>query len=460
MNIVITKLGISVTNSDGVGSFQPTNDSESSSCYYRLIDSEEPKACAWLNKLGSFLTNWLKDNGNYKTNKVKEKLLAFPTGYYLYEYRKLNIDGTVRSDTYLYGAHRFRSPSEFSPHLKWLVTKEPSSFLNLPVQNQASRTKMAKYAEYRTGEIVWVNLLKANEPRKVAPDVDKVKFTIKLVVINIEVNLRRTGMLPWKAYDPKISDSLFERVIEANQTEPRIIIIETNIQEYVRAVHRAKEAALTYSPMKSFSVSEKSVTYQHFEALMYGAEVIRAGDLVRLIPEDTEDKEVEPEYPEFLEIGTIFKNPEKGIQLTGNILQRGKLLNKTGPLKLEDYKWWISHDLNEEFTIDLEDVAGRFYLMMPHLTIRTKANIFKNVNDRMSIIESGSDMEKLKSIPVTPIVSVIPAKRTLAKLSTRIDNSDSSPSVKKQKRYIVQFPKKRPVKIIKKEKFKTKPDVE
>lgn len=136
--------------------------------------------------------------------------------------------------------------------------------------------------------------------------------------------------------------------ITVNQTEPRIII-GTNIQEYVRAVHRAKEAALTYSPMKVFMLSEKATSYQHYEALMYGAEVIRAGDLVRLVPEDTEDVEVEPEYPEFMEVKSIFKDPKKrGMQLAGNILQRGELLNKTGPLRLEDYKWWIvSNNLRE-----------------------------------------------------------------------------------------------------------------
>ncbi|CAG8490792.1 13295_t:CDS:2 [Acaulospora morrowiae] len=590
MNVVITKIGISITNSDGVDSIQPTN-GDLTSCYYRLIDNEEPEATSWLKKLGQSLAQWLRENGDYTINEDQEKLLNFPEGYFLYEYTNMNPDGTKSTDVYLFGAHKFRSPDEFAPHLKWLVSKEshscscvycpvpsnsktskaeddkavelipetnemieikpdPDNIMeNIPetdtkpvkvernsstIPTSSSRTSnskqpvstlsrsrmlnqipsseplqhqinagedrpKAKYAEYRTGEIVWVSLAKTTEPDliarviqsneengisienwpgviysrgKVAPEVDKVKFTVKLVVLNIDVTLRRTGLIPWKAYSPEIPDSYFSRVIMANQIDQPDGKIDENIQDYIRAVHRAHEAVQTYSPMKSFKLVESSTrikavqdptekerladvkNYYHYEALMYGAEMIRPGDLVRLVPENQDNPEKEPEFPEFLEIRTIFKHPEKGMQLTGNILQRGELLNKTGPLKLEDYKWWISHDLNEEYTIDLEDIAGRFYLMMPHLTVRTNAHTFKKLNDRMAIIESGTDLEK-SQVPV----NVIPAKRTMAKLSTRIDNPSESPSsVKKQKKYIVKFqPKKRNTdKLVKKVKTETK----
>lgn len=74
-------------------------------------------------------------------------------------------------------------------------------------------TRIEKLSDENGAEIeYWPGVIYSRG--KVAPDIDKVKFTIRLVVINAEVTLRRTGMLPWKAYDPKIPDSLFERVIK------------------------------------------------------------------------------------------------------------------------------------------------------------------------------------------------------------------------------------------------------
>ncbi|CAG8779993.1 1399_t:CDS:2, partial [Acaulospora colombiana] len=98
-------------------------------------------------------------------------------------------------------------------------------------------------------------------------------------------------------------------------------------------------------------------------------------------PENPMYHDREPEFPEFLEIKEIYDHRSEGIKLTGNILQRGELLNPDGPYRLEDYKWWISDDVDELFTVDLEDIAGRFYLMMPHVTKRTIARTHKNIND-------------------------------------------------------------------------------
>ncbi|KAF0546387.1 chromatin silencing protein clr2 [Gigaspora margarita] len=573
MNVVITKIGISVTNSDGVGSTQPTNtDSDNATCYYRQIDKEEDKAVSWLTKLGQSLAKWLRENGEYKINKSQEVLLDFPEGYFLYEYLDVSSDGKRTSNIYLFGAHKFESPSQFIPHLKWLVSKDsqqcqcahcppppkvikssssvstskpkvsrssksssktttksskvsseskqnPSeSADSLQTSRSLAKSRMlkpsgdgesskdsstkehkkddrpkAKYAEYRTGEIVWVILAKTGDNilidkfkdlsvgdspitnwpgviysrGKIAPDVDIVKFTVKLVVLNTEVSIRRTGLIPWKAFNPVIPEEVLKNVIGSNSNEQLEPEIDTNIQNYVRAVHRANEAAQTYSPMKMFKYVEnnsrlKTVQdpgerqrlidmekYPHYEAFMYGAEMIRPGDLVRLVPENSMDLDTEPEYPEFLEIRTIYRHPEKGMQFTGNILQRGELLNKTGPVKLEDYKWWISHDIGEEYTIDLEDIAGRFYLMMPHLTARTSARVFKKLNDRMEIIESGSELEKSQDASS----NIVSPKRSMAKLSTRIDNSDESASPpKRQKKYIVKIPKKNSVKKTKKNK--------
>ncbi|CAG8798278.1 8377_t:CDS:2, partial [Racocetra persica] len=320
MNVVITKIGISVTKSDGVGSFQPTNtDSDTSTCYYRQIDKEEDKAVSWLTKLGQSLAKWLRENGDYQINKSQEVLLDFPEGYFLYE--KVISDGTQKPDTYLFGAHKFESPNEFIPHLRWLVSKDsqqcqcvycppsppspkvikptssvstskpkvsrssskataikssklsesahnPQESESLPTSRSLSKSRMlkpsgdgesskdsskdpstrgrkkddrpkAKYAEYRTGEIVWVILAKTGDAilidkfkdlivgdspitnwpgviysrGKVAPDIDIVKFTVKLVVLNTEVSIRRTGLIPWKAYNPVIPESFFESVI-------------------------------------------------------------------------------------------------------------------------------------------------------------------------------------------------------------------------------------------------------
>ncbi|CAG8809902.1 26258_t:CDS:2, partial [Dentiscutata erythropus] len=339
--------------SDGVGSTQPTNtDSDNATCYYRQIDKEEDKAVSWLTKLGQSLAKWLRENGDYQINKSQEVLLDFPEGYFLYEYLKVLSDGTQTSDTYLFGAHKFQSPSEFIPHLKWLVSKDsqcqcvhcppsskvikptssvssskpkvsksssktsakssklssesthnPSESESLQTSRSLAKSRMlkpsgdgessknsstkehkkddrpkAKYAEYRTGEIVWVILAKTGDNilidkfkdlnvgdspitnwpgviysrGKVAPDVDIVKFTVKLVVLNTEVSIRRTGLIPWKAFNPVIPEEVLKNVIGSNSNEQLEPEIDINIQNYVRAVHRANEAAQTYSPMKMF----------------------------------------------------------------------------------------------------------------------------------------------------------------------------------------------------------------
>jgi hypothetical protein len=129
-------------------------------------------------------------------------------------------------------------------------------------------------------------------------------------------------------------------------------------------------------------------SYPHYEAILLGTEMIYVNDYVRLAPVDadamSDDSEKEPEY---LLISSIYKHTTKGIQFTGDGLLRGKLLNEINYRRSSsDYEWITVNESASEFTIDLQDISGRFYILFPNLTEKQNGNIPIRLDERFAIL--------------------------------------------------------------------------
>ncbi|RIA81980.1 hypothetical protein C1645_789234 [Glomus cerebriforme] len=407
--------------------------------------------------------------------KEREILVDFPKGYTLYQHNKEYKDNAKpRHDRYLYGAHRFRSPKEFEPHLFWLVSgqveackciycstsskgsndgKRKKSTLNNrstkkiksePEENEmeVENTNKPKFAKtlYRRGEVVMINLNKTGKDHHIelirsALDendisilywpgvilettkvpitnnmsddtasansdgygiIYKAYYKIHLLELSEVIQVDRKALLPWLAFKKEIA----ENFIYDEELEP-------NIKAYIRAINRVNKISNTYTPLHSYKHKEaddhlenikdplerkrlkEMENYSHYEAILLGTEMIYINDYVRLISINadamSDDSEKEPEY---LLISSIYKHTTKGIQFTGDGLLRGRLLNEHSYRRsLSDYEWITINNSNTEFTINLQDIAGRFYILFPNLTEKINCNISKRLDERFAILE-------------------------------------------------------------------------
>ncbi|KAF0533396.1 chromatin silencing protein clr2 [Gigaspora margarita] len=114
---------------------------------------------------------------------------------------------------------------------------------------------------------------------------------------------------------------------------------------------------------KRFTEMEK---YTHFKAIYFGAEILCEDDIVRLVPNknsrnvkssSSNGKNIDRRL--YLQITGIYKHPKKGIHLTGDMYNRGNLLENN------NYQWFPVNEDDEEYNIDLSEIAGRFYSMWP-----------------------------------------------------------------------------------------------
>ncbi|CAG8709686.1 8469_t:CDS:1, partial [Scutellospora calospora] len=144
-------------------------------------------------------------------------------------------------------------------------------------------------------------------------------------------------------------------------------------------VRKARDIETTYTPMfqydyhrpidnqdfgearsKRFAEMEK---YTHFKAIYFGAEILCEDDIVRLIPKKNTRSEKDVMSSKgrssYLQITSIYKHPKKGIHLTGDMYNRGNLLENN------KYQWYPMNEDYEEYNIDLSEVAGRFYSIWP-----------------------------------------------------------------------------------------------
>ncbi|RGB31192.1 hypothetical protein C1646_709641 [Rhizophagus diaphanus] len=235
----------------------------------------------------------------------------------------------------------------------------------------------------------------------------KAYYKIHLLELSEVIQVDRKTLLPWLACKKEIPKSF----INNKKLEP-------NVKTYIQAIDRVNKISNIYTPVHSYKHKEaddhlKEIkdplerkrlqdmeNYPHYEAILLGTEMIYVNDYVRLAPinvasmSDDDDNEKESEYllnnrkePEYLLISSIYKHATKGIQFTGDGLLRGKLLNEHSYRRsLSDYEWTTVNKSDAEYTIDLQDIAGRFYLLFPNLKDGINCNIPKKLDERFKLL--------------------------------------------------------------------------
>ncbi|CAG8523142.1 14728_t:CDS:2, partial [Dentiscutata heterogama] len=209
-------------------------------------------------------------------------------------------------------------------------------------------------------------------------------YTIKLLILRGQKEVDINSIQPWLLYRPEIlgirKASRISSDIDLDNPEPEQIAAA-----YIKAVRKARDIETTYTPMfqydyhrpddfqgpdeaksKRFAEMEK---YTHFKAIYFGAEILCEDDIVRLIPNKNSRNEKGSLLKSrnidrrlYLQITSIYKHPKKGIHLTGDMYNRGNLLENN------KYQWFPVNEDDEEYNIDLSEVAGRFYSMWPDQT--------------------------------------------------------------------------------------------
>ncbi|RHZ51256.1 hypothetical protein Glove_481g13 [Diversispora epigaea] len=226
----------------------------------------------------------------------------------------------------------------------------------------------------------------------------KVIYTVEILGLTETLETDRKVLAPWLAYQPNIK--LMSKKRGRDEKEEH---------EYIQAIRQAKIISQSYTALNKM-MPESSKTRRmtrnlrnrqldQCEALFLGAELLCKNDIVRLTPIDNEHPTY-PEYPDpqYLFISDIKKTATNGIQLVGHGLLRGKLINKSGIRTVKDYEWYQINTTDEEYTIDLSDVAGRFYVAYPDISEAMDSSLNISYKDRWGIMEIFNDGKKRLSI--------------------------------------------------------------
>ncbi|RIA87698.1 hypothetical protein C1645_776621 [Glomus cerebriforme] len=135
--------------------------------------------------------------------------------------------------------------------------------------------------------------------------------------------------------------------------------------------------------------------------MVFGTEVIRTNDFVRLTLEEDEVSSNKSLEMEFFRIVTMYRLKNNQIQFTGDLYVRkyegDNIIKELGMsedderlqrmLTIGSYKYIPKNFSQEEYTVDMEDLAGRFYidweeLTEPmNLTEETEEKFSKNIDD-------------------------------------------------------------------------------
>ncbi|CAI2172341.1 1105_t:CDS:2 [Funneliformis geosporum] len=220
----------------------------------------------------------------------------------------------------------------------------------------------------------------------------KAYYRIHLLELSEIIQVDRKALLPWLACRVKIPEGF-------NKSEE----LEPNIKTYVQAIDRVNQVSHTYTPVYSYEHREakdglkrikdpseklRVQKYPNYEAILLGTEMIYINDYVRLTPKDVDENyNNSQKEPEYLLINSIYKHATKGIQFTGDGMLKGKLLNEHSERRtLSDYEWIKVNEPNAKYTIDLQDIAGRFYVLFPNLMKKMDWTSPKKLDERFIIL--------------------------------------------------------------------------
>ncbi|CAG8517862.1 8558_t:CDS:2 [Diversispora eburnea] len=426
----------------------PISDSKGVISYFERIGNENPKAEHWLKKLGEVLASYLYKTFNIKVPEgfpdgyvLFQNVKNYANGttrndrylYGRYRFRSTNE----------FSPHMFWLVSDKSQPCSCQYctgsgggSRKRHASNNFQ-QKTPKRTKVQSKPKfdsseqviqtvYRRGEIVWVDLTKTDdeslqqiakenidnistrywpgiiylrEKRNISQNIsrnkspasdttsnsddsyitNKVVYLVKLLMLKQKVYTDRKTIAPWLTRTRDIPD------------------------DYSKAIQKIKIIVDSYTPMNSYKYKESSrrlaeikdskerkrlqemEKFPHYNAILFGTELICVEDIVRLttVTEMSENINMEPK---FLKISSIYEHNKKGIQFTGDGFLRGKLLNEKGKRSINDFTWIPLNKDNEEYTVDLADIAGRFYVAYPNIEEIMQSQSFLKLKDRWTIL--------------------------------------------------------------------------
>ncbi|KAG9284444.1 hypothetical protein G9A89_023701 [Geosiphon pyriformis] len=531
MNVTIKEEGITVNDYDEVKVY-PDNttravEEDGRVNYYRLIQRDEPKDQLWRKKLGAALAVVIAEiTGQTVETPILSK---FPGEYKLYEHQtRKNPTDSLRTDSYLYGSTRFRSPKEFEPHLIWLaksrqspceckyctgaktvpkgVTVTAGGSKNTPSTSLATTKKEndqvnIKNPIFRRGELVWVDIRSLSDPNLCSlaslltdnsgkefqlqywPSVVHLRkesfiagkngsfksydhlFVVRLIGLSRDEQVNSASLRPWLSHKPRFQTNIFDQTTNINriQNHPHSILLARHyFDAYDRALEKVRLIVYTYCPMKDYRYKEpperletleKSErkrleelgTCPHFHEIAFGAERIIERDMLRLLPKtsfspmegsSTMAKRKSPSKDNFFRVATIHRHPTKGVQFTGDIFElKGSISNVQKPKTLEDFEWEMMNTPEEEYTVDLGDIAGRFYAEWPDLEASMHVRKFKAEGERLALLDKDAPpiIEEEKEASLLMESRSIPSNKT----GSQYELSHNHEELQEQKRFLV-----------------------
>jgi hypothetical protein len=330
-----------------------------------------------------------------------------------------------------------------------------------------------KNSVFRGGEIVWLSineilndktLAECNKifsieywpaivgsitPKEDNESYESIIYTVKPLILHESKNVTIDSLRPWliRSLDKALlsSNNRFTRSllnVELDEATPEQIV-----GIYFKAIQKADEIVRVFTPMYQYEYHKKGTKKEqhgvHYKAIYFGAELIYEDDLVRLLPEGSKDQSEplddtnqEKETKEsYLQITSIFEDLKTNIQITGDLYERGKLSEEG-----DTNEWIPKNKQDEEYTVDVEDIAGRFYPMYPNITESFECELLKTFENRMLML--GDDVPPIiTTSPDTtpreldiPTSDTTPTKKQVAKRSTPLPPILTESNLSKGKR--------------------------
>ncbi|CAG8658372.1 437_t:CDS:2, partial [Acaulospora morrowiae] len=220
-----------------------------------------------------------------------------------------------------------------------------------------------------------INCSQHSYPVNDASRLSEDEFFVELFELSEKLELDREALSPWLTHRPNILDPDCDTDNEND---------ESLVRNYVDAVREATLLSQSYTTLNAYQ--EDVMDYSQMidmlkqnerrrvkdkiirtEAILFGNELFCIEDIIRLTPCDIENPTYE-DYPDpqYIYLKDICET-NNGIQLIGDGLIRRRLVNENDARFITDYEWYRINFPEEEYTIDLGEVAGRFYVDYPDL---------------------------------------------------------------------------------------------
>jgi hypothetical protein len=366
---------------------------------------------------------------------------------------------------------RFRSKNEFIPHFRWLYLGKngrcickycnaknkikkstPQDHIeNINKENDRDHETLSRLLGpiYRPREIVWVvgpniNLMiptsdesfdkrdmneyynwpgyvmNISEQGEISSDYSQVNETIyevRLLALDRIRYYPESSLIPWIEAEPATTSFCTNSHI--NDSFNKAIVIATTCQNSF-VTNKKYKFRIDNHHITSIKDKEQkrrikeSRKYPHYYEMVFGTEVIRTNDLIRLT---VEEDELSSQDREFFRIVTIYRIEHNRIQFTGDIYVRidegDDIFKKFGindgderlqrTLNIGKYMYVPKNFSQEEYTVDMEDLAGRFYTDWEESTERmnpTEEKFSRDIKDYTIDIHYRMKTRK----KVTPIV--------------------------------------------------------